>query len=179
MKTSEVKILLQKYYEGLTSPSEESNLEKYFLESPASPEFEADRLHFQAVASMKNEEIPVPEDLEISVLNTLKKVQRVQVRENRRIIYLGLSVAAGLLLLVSTFIFITRQDNSGLVTDPKIAYAESRQALELVSKYFNQGTSQLSGLSKINQAVEPLNKLNSLDRAAKRLTDLGKVPSPK
>lgn len=179
MKTSEVKILLQKYYEGSTSPGEESDLETYFLENEEGPEFEADRLHFQAVASMKNEEIPVPEDLEISVLDTLKKVQRVQVRENRRILYLGLSVAAGLLLMVSTFVFITRQDNSGLVTDPKIAYAESHEALELVSKYFNQGTSQLSGLSKINRAVEPLNKLNSLDRAAKRLTNLGKVPTKK
>lgn len=179
MKTNEVKILLQKYYEGSTSSVEESDLERYFLESPVSPEFEADRLHFQAVASMKNEEIPVPDDLEISVLNALTKVQKVQVRENRRILYLGISVAAGLLLLVSTFVFISRQDNTGYVTDPKIAYAESHEALELVSKYFNQGTSQLSGLSKINQAVEPLNQLNSLDKAARRLSELGKFPSPK
>jgi hypothetical protein len=175
MKTSEIKILLQKYYEGSTTTSEETDLEKYFLNSPADPEFDADRLHFEAVASMRDEDIPVPEDLEFSVLETLGKVQRLQSRGNRRIIYVSLSIAAGLLLMVSTFLFISRSNDSLFVTDPKIAYAESREALEMVSKYFNQGTAKLSGLGKLNQAIEPLNKLNSLDKAAKSLSEFGKL----
>ena len=179
MKTNEVKILLQKYYDGLTSVQEESDLEQYFLNDRTDPEFEADKLHFLAVSSMKDEEIPVPDDLEASVLQTLKEAQKNRMRSSRRTLYLGLSIAAGLLLMVSTYIFLARQDQTLYINDPKIAYAESRQALEMVSKMFNEGTSQLSGLSKFNQAVEPLSKLNSLDKAAKSLSFLGKSHNEK
>ena len=179
MKTNEVKILLQKYYDGLTSPREESDLEQYFLNDRIDPEFEADKLHFLAVSSMKDEEIPVPEDLEASVLHTLKEAQKIHLQSNRRALYLGLSIAAGLLLMVSTYIFLARQDQTLYIHDPKIAYAESRQALEMVSKMFNEGTSQLSGLSKFNQAVEPLSKLNTLGNAAKSISALGKLQNQK
>lgn len=174
MKTSEVKILLQKYYEGSTSSIEEADLEQYFLNERVDPEFDADKLHFEAVASMRNEDIPVPEDLESSVLAALIKVQHVQGWGARRVVYFSLSLAAALLLMVSTYVFVSRNNQTSFVTDPKIAYAESREALELVSKYFNDGTSRLSGLSKINQAIEPLSKLNSLDKAAKSLSEFGK-----
>ena len=179
MKTNEVRILLQKYYDGLTSAAEESNLEEHFLNGQADPEFEADILHFLAVAAMRDEEIPVPDDLEASVIQALNVVQKNPIHGNRRILFMALSVAAGLLLMVSTFIFLSNQDQTRYISDPKIAYAESREALELVSKMFNAGTSQLSGLSKINKAVEPLNKLNSLDKAAKSLSELGKLQNQK
>ncbi len=179
MKTNEVKILLQKYYSGLTSVKEESALEEYFLKGRIDPEFEADKLHFLSVASMREEEIPVPDDLESSVLLTLKGIQKTEARGRRRVIYMTLSVAAGLILMVSTYIFLAGQDQTQYIDDPKIAYAESREALEMVSKYFNTGTSQLSELSKINQAVEPLTQLSSLDKAAKSLSILGKLQNHK
>ncbi|MFA6125688.1 MAG: hypothetical protein WC699_00145 [Bacteroidales bacterium] len=179
MKTTEVKTLLQKYYNGLTSNAEESSLEEYFLSGPTDPEFEADRLHFLAVAAMRDEEIEVPGDLEATVLQTLNKVRQEQGRGNRRILYFTVSVAAGLLLLVSSYLFLSRQDHTMYIEDPKIAYAESREALEMVSRLFNQGTSQLSGLRKINDAVEPLNKLNTLDKAAKSLSILAKSKNEK
>ncbi len=166
---------MQKYYDGSTTSLEEADLEQYFLNGPVDREFDADKLHFEAVTSMKNEDIPVPEDLELSVLRTLKKVQRLQSNGSRRIVYLSISIAAGLLILASTFVFISSDNQSELVTDPKVAYAESRQALETVSKLFNQGTAQLSGLGKLNQATEPLNKLNSLDKATKSLSEFGKI----
>lgn len=175
MKTNEVRILLQKYYDGLTSAQEESDLQSYFLDGRADAEFEADRIHFMAVAAMRDEEIPVPGDLEASVLETLQRVQIEPARANRRILFTVLSIAAGLLLLVSTVVLLSKQDQTQYISDPKIAYAESKQALELVSKLFNEGTAQLSGLSRINQAVEPLRKLNTLDKAAKQLSSLGKL----
>jgi hypothetical protein len=175
MKTNEVKALLQKYYDGLTTPQEESNLEAYFINNQTDSEFETDRLHFLAVGSMRDEDIPVPPDLESSVLSILSKEQKSQKAGNRKIIYLVLSVAAGLLLMVSTFVFLSGQNKIQTITDPGIAYAESRQALVMVSKFFNEGTSQLSGLGKLNQAVQPLGKLNTLDRAAKTLTNVGRL----
>lgn len=179
MKTNEIKILLQKYYDGLTSSAEEAELERYFLANDTDPDLDADKLHFQAMASMRDEEIAVPEDLEASVLQTLQKVQKTVAPGSRRFIYWSVSIAASLLLMVSSYVFLSGDHRSNLVTDPKIAYAESRQALEMVSKYFNQGTAHLSGLSKINDAMQPLNRLNSLDKAVKSLSALGKLPNQK
>ncbi len=174
MKTSEAKILLQKYYNGLTTSQEEVDLEQYFQNGEVDPELETDKLHFEAMASMRDEEIPVPENLESDVLETLQKLQKGSVRINRRIVYISLSIAAGLLLMLSTFMFLSTKDRTQYINDPEIAYAESHQALELVSKYFNSGTAQLTELSKLNEAVAPLNKLNSLDKTAKSLLMLGK-----
>jgi hypothetical protein len=179
MKMNEVKILLQKYYEGLTSPGEESDLEEYFLNGQVDPEFEADKLHFLAVAAMRDEEISVPDDLEASVLDVLKVAQKSPVRGSRRIIYLAMSIAAGLLLMVSTFLMLSRQDQTRYITDPKIAYAESREALEMISKLLNEGTSQLSGLSKIDEAVKPLKKFSALEKAATTLSEIGKSQNEK
>lgn len=179
MKTNEVKILLQKYYEGLTTSEEESALEQYFMEGPSDPEFEADRLHFEAMASMRDEEIPVPEDLETAVLSRLHQVQKTRPLQRRKIVYFSMSIAAGLLLLASTFIFLSRKDPVQGISDPKLAYAETRQALEMVSRYINEGTSKLSGLNKMNQAVEPLSHFNSLDKVAKTIAGLGKVNNQK
>jgi hypothetical protein len=179
MKTSEVKILLQKYYDGVTSVTEESMLEEYLLSSVCEAEFEADRLHFEALASMRNEEIEVPDDLEASVLHTLALVRKKAVPARRRILYVSFSIAAGLLLMVSTFVLLSRHDQTTYTSDPDLAYAQSREALELVSKYFNQGTAQLSELNKLNQAMEPLNRLNSLDKAARSLSEFGKLQNEK
>jgi hypothetical protein len=175
MKTSHIRTLLQKYYEGTTTPGEESELSGYFLQEEIDPEFEADRLHFQALTSIRDEEIPVPEDLELSVLNTLEKVRKQEVHSRRRTLYVITSLAAGLLLLVSTFLFLDRQGGPQPVTDARLAYTESREALEQVAKYFNIGTEKLSGLSRINEAVKPLGELNSLDRVARNLSGLGKI----
>jgi len=175
MKTNEIKALLQKYYDGLTSSSEEAAIEEYFLNSPVPEDLETDRLHFQSILAMRDEDILVPDDLEDSIRENLNRIQKVSERNSRRYIYMVLSAAAALLLMVSTYIFISNQNQTEYVTDPKIAYAESKEALELISKYFNEGTAQLNNLAKIDQAMEPLNKLNSLDKVAKSLSKLGKT----
>jgi hypothetical protein len=175
MKTNEIKALLQKYYDGLTSFSEEAALEEYFLNGPVPEDLEADRLHFQSILAMRDEDIPVPDDLEDSIRANLTRIQKIAERNSRRYVYMVLSAAAALLLMVSTYIFISNQNQTEYVTDPKIAYAESKEALELISKYFNEGTAQLNNLAKIDQAMEPLNKLNSLDKVAKGLSKLGKT----
>jgi hypothetical protein len=175
MKTSEVEILLQKYYEGLTSTLEETALASYFRDHPDVPGFEADRLHFEALASMRDEEIPVPEDLEAGILARLNRVQQPVRKLARRNLYVAMSAAAGLLLLVSSVMFLSRNNDQGSISDPELAYAESRQALELVSRHFNDATAKLTGLGRINSSIGPLTQLKSLDKASKSLTMLGKT----
>jgi hypothetical protein len=175
MKTSEIRTLLQKYYDGLTSPQEEAAIEDFLINGPVIHELEADRLHFQSILAMRDEDIPVPEDLEDSIRANLNRIQIRPEKSTRRVIYLIMSAAAALLLMVSTYVFVSNQNQTEYVTDPNIAYAESKEALELISKYFNEGTAQLNSLAKIDMAMEPLNKLSSLNKVANGLSKLGKV----
>jgi len=177
MKTNTIEVKLQKYYDGLTSPEEEAELEEYFMQDSVDSLFEAEKLQFQAITSIKNDEIPIPYDLEETVLQALHNVQSAPRRTAGKVWTIVLSTAAALVLMVSTAIYLFRQNQPQPLNDPKIAYQESLLALETVSKYFNKGTEQLAELDKINQAIEPLNKLNTLDEAVKKLSALGKQQS--
>ena len=175
MKTNEIKILLQKFFEGRTSRKEELMLEDFFLAGEPHPDLEAEEKMFLELRSARDSEIPVPQDMEVLVLQRLAPLQQKTARMNRRLTYSLLSAAAAITLLVSTFIFLNRQDQSITITDPQLAYTESRQALETVSEYLNRGTAGLSGLRRLSDASKPLRTLSSLDKAAQELAALSKL----
>jgi len=166
--------LLQKYYDGMSSPEEEKKLLMYFREDDVPEEFNADRLHFLALADMQNEEIEVPDELETNILARLAVEQKQTRRINKRFLYSVSSIAAGLAIIMSTYLFLNRQPDLGTYDDPQVAYAETKEALNMVSKYFNQGTNQLSELGRMNQAIEPLEKLGKVNEASSDLKYLGK-----
>lgn len=174
MKTNEIKILLQKFFDGTTTPEEEMILEEFFLSGEPHPGLEAEERMFREILNIRNEEIPVPDDLETLVLNRLAPLQNRSERNKKRILYYAVSAAAAILVLVSSVIFLNRQDQSLIISDPKLAYAESREALEMVSSMLNRGTAGLGSLNKLNNAVKPLQNLTSIDKAAKELSVLSK-----
>lgn len=175
MNTNEIKTLLQKYYDGWSTPEEELLLESYFLNGRPDREFAADEQYFRDMKEIRLAEIPVPEDLEQSVLNRLESIQGQSAGSSRRLLYLVMSSAASVLILISSILFLNRRDLVNELSDPQLAYSESLSALEKVSGYLNQGTSGLSDLSALSDAVEPLKKLNSIHRATQELSVLSKL----
>ncbi len=174
MERNQITGLLQKYYNALSSQDEEKKLMDYFLGSDVPDELDIDRKHFLALADMQNEEIEVPADLESNILARLAVEQRPVRKLNTRFLYTLTSVAAGLALIVSTFLFLNREPNLGTYDDPQIAYAETKQALEMVSQLFNQGIEKLSGLEEMDRAMQPLNQLENVGKASKNLKYLEK-----
>lgn len=174
MKTNEIKILLQKFFDGTTTPEEEMILEELLLNGQPHPGLEAEERMFRERLDIRNQEIPVPEDLEFLVLNRLAPLQNRPERSNKRILYYMMSAAAAILVLISSVVFLNRQDQSMTISDPQLAYAESREALEMVSSMLNRGTAGLSTLNKLNTAVKPLQNLSSIDKAANELSILSK-----
>ena len=177
MKMNEIETLLQRFYEGVSTPQEELILEKYFRSGSVDPELEEEGFVFIRLMEEKSADIPVPADLESEILKSLENLKPQPVLRSKRLFYTLLSSAAGLLLLVSSLVFLNRQNATGELTDPQLAYSESREALDLISSLINQGTSGLSGLDHLNKAVKPLEGLNSLDRAARELSILNKLGS--
>jgi hypothetical protein len=175
MKTNEIKILLQKFFDGISTPEEEFILEEFFLSGKAHPGLETEERMFREMLNIRNEEIPVPEDLESLVLNRLAPLQNMPSKNRSRVIYYMMSAAAVIVLLISSVVFLNRQDQSMVISDPQLAYAESREALEMVSSMLNRGTSGLNTLNKLNTAVEPLQNLTSIDKAANELANFSKL----
>ncbi|OFY47550.1 MAG: hypothetical protein A2X22_06050 [Bacteroidetes bacterium GWF2_49_14] len=166
---------MQKYYDGWSTPEEELLLESYFLNGRPDREFAADEQYFRDMKEIRLAEIPVPEDLEQSVLNRLESIQGQSAGSSHRLLYLVMSSAASVLILISSILFLNRRDLVNELSDPQLAYSESLSALEKVSGYLNQGTSGLSDLSALSDAVEPLKKLNSIHRATQELSVLSKL----
>gem|GEM_PF-102791 len=175
MRTNEIKVLLQNFYDGVTTPEEELMLEDYLLDGDPDPEFAAEVAYFRDMRHLRMEEIPVPEDLESSLISKLEPIQTRTLRPSRKWLYSVISSAAAIMLLVSSVIFLTRKENSMEINDPQLAYTESYQALAAISALLNQGTSKLQELDKMNQAVKPLKGLNTINKAADELSVLSLI----
>lgn len=163
--------MLQKYYDGISSLEEELDLIEYFSENETPKEWKWAKEQLLGLRAISNEDIPMPDDLQQSILQHLEPVQKENKvrRLNTRPIYSVISVAASLVLIVSALVFLNRQPDTGTIDNTEVAFAETKQALDLVSKYFNQGTEELQNLNIIGEAVKPLDNLQRVDETRKTM----------
>lgn len=171
METKRTQILLQKYYDGISTPEEELDLLKYFSENEVPEEWKSAKEQLLGFHDIRDEEISIPEDLQQSIIKNLEPLQidKKVKRLNTRPIYSVISVAASIVLIASALLFMNRQPDLGSFDDPDIAYAETKEALDMVSKYFNQGTEKLTNLGKMEEAVKPLVNLKKVDDTRRTL----------
>jgi hypothetical protein len=157
MKTQRMKILLDKYYKGETSIDEENILMNYFLDNDVPEEFCEDRKLFVGLNELKEEDIVVPENLKNDILNKLEPLQENKIKKINFSLYKVMSVAASVVLIISTVFLLNR--NVDTYDDPQLAYAETKEALYTVSKYFN----------KMEEAVKPLKNVEKIDETREDL----------
>lgn len=171
METKRTQILLQKYYDGISTPEEELDLLEYFSENEVPEEWKSAKEQLLGFQDIRDEEISIPEDLQQSIIKNLEPLQidKKVKRLNTRPIYSVISVAASIVLIASALLFMNRQPDLGSFDDPDIAYAETKEALDMVSKYFNQGTEKLTNLGKMEEAVKPLVNLKKVDDTRRTL----------
>jgi len=174
----ELEVLLQKYYDGISSAEEELTLIEYFEQHDVPASWNAAKEQLLGMEAIKALDIEVPVDLDESILNSLANVQESKPRMltvKRRTLFTAVSAAASIVILVSAILFLNRQPNLGTFDDPEIAYAETKDAFNLISKYFDQGTQELNQLSKMEDAVKPLSNLSKVEETRKNLQYLGEL----
>lgn len=170
MNTDEIKLLLEKYYEGETSKEEETVLRDELKKRDSDPLFQAD---IDLFGFIDNEKASGPDD---------SFGQRLfsGIRTNRNnkikgILLKTFGIAAAVLLLFG----ITRQFENrqfgelpNSFDDPVLAYNETKKALYTVSDKLNYGLSKLDELQKIDKAFESLNELKKLEKYSDMLNNL-------
>lgn len=171
MEREKTEGLLRKYYDGLTSAEEESQL-RYLLDaSAADGEFASDR----ALLSAGRTEVPEPSADFTGKLEAVT-LQGGRIRVRRRSYSYFLSVAAGIaLLLGSYYIFstVTAREPADTFSDPELAMAEVRNILMNISQNMNTGSVTLREISTMSALPGAMNEMGmtvrSVDKSLSRL----------
>ena len=120
MELRQIKILLEKYFEGETTIQEERELKAYFSSSEVASHLESYKPMFTNFQKQK----------EIQFTKTLP----LQPRKQNNVKWIG--VAASLVALFSTLLYFNSQSDSedlGTFSSPEEAFVETQKALNMVS----------------------------------------------
>jgi len=176
MDRKEIRVLLEKYYNGESTLHEENKLREYFSGDQINPEFipERDLFLYQIHEVEDNQEIP---DISEEIWNNLSKEDSDKNKVVRSLPYLYLRIAASIVILVGSFFVIKKQvfDNKNTIqyTDtfdnPELAYQQTKEALLYVSAMLNSGADHLEPIQKINKGTKPLNKLTTFNKGLQEL----------
>jgi hypothetical protein len=163
MSEEELKKLIGKYYNGISTEDDENALRAYFSENNAPPGYEAEKAMFSFF--MEAGEVPEPSaDFEAGIIKSIDpSLGNGRSAQVRRLLVPVLSAAAGLLILAgSYFFFVHRIEPKDTYADPRIAYAETIKILLDVSSRINHGTRSLKPVGMINEmkikSFESINK---------------------
>ena len=146
MELYKIKEILTAYFEGESTVEEEIVLRKYFLGNNVAPELEQYKGLF-AYFELAQKDTPVLKDS----LITKEHVKPLQIR------YVGLAMAASIAILIGIFVFKPlppSHSDLGTYEDPEIALQKTKEVLQLVSKYMNEGTNDLVYLNEIQETKE-------------------------
>ena len=181
MENRRIKDLLEKFYDGQTSLSEEQILKEFFQQESVPIEFQVDRDVFLLFLESSTSEI-LGEEFDEQILEMIN-AQENQRPGRTRILYIASGIAAGFAIMLGTyFMVLDNKLNLGnrsafelaAIDDPELALEETRRALYLVSETFNKGTAELTTISKFNEGATQLAPLSKFDQGTRDLQVLGK-----
>jgi len=165
METGKLKILLEKYFEGRTTLTEEETLLDYFSGATGdAPEWNSYKQYFASLKETRNLSLLTPafeKRLDMLIDN-----QAIPLRAKRfPVLRLAAAASIALILGISSFLLIRSQlqRDRDTFSDPQLAYAEAQKTLLYISEKMNRGIEPLTNVSKISAGTEQLKNLDKLD----------------
>lgn len=181
MKREEIRLLLDRYYNGESSEEEELLLKNFLGRNNVPEEFAGDKKIFDCYEDLSC--VPEPsQDFERRIISAVEAADGYKTNPGRRKLYIILSgIAACMLILAGTYFFLNRGAGPrDTFSDPEIAYAETLKILHSVSEGLNKGTRPLGRIGSMqDMTVKSLNTLNKstseIFEKLKPLNDLSKT----
>jgi len=169
MTIKEIEDILLRYEEGKTTLREERLLQEFFQKNiDVPPHLRSYRSFFRFTACEKKEGTSPAFDM---LLRTKLDQQSLDDRffRQKRVTYYSLAIIACIILLVSmlfTFRLSLFPDEQpyGTITDPQLAYIETRNALIRVSEKLNQGLDQMQPLEYFSFGMKQAQRLSQYDK---------------
>lgn len=168
MELAKLEKLLDKYFEGETTLSEEKELKVYFTGESVPSHLEKYKDLFQFFS----EESQVTASSEISLNTNTSRVPW----------YTWIGVAASIALIVGLFMtnilpgtdpgkgpLLVMEGDLGTIDDPELALQKTKEALDLVASLMNEGKKDLVYLNEFDTAKKELVYLNEFETAKNKL----------
>lgn len=148
MELSKIEKLLEKYEEGKTTLAEENILREFFLKGDVPPHLRSYQLIFMYSAQEKSKSLETSPDVGSS---------------NWRFVWS--SVAAIVIVALGLFFFNKssqdlNQNDLGTITDEEQALQKTKETLNMVAQFMNEGKADLVYLKEFNNTK---NKIIQLD----------------
>ncbi len=159
MDSKAIKTILEKYWEGETSLEEEASLRAYFQQEEVPAELQVFQPMFRFFEQEQEAYLNGDFDERLSTKLMAADIQK----PGRHSLTVSLRrVAAVAAVLIGVLFFVKGPDilsadalNSKEKAEAKMAYAEAKAALLLISKKLNKGTNEAqSGVAKVRKATK-------------------------
>lgn len=158
METKEVKQLLQRYFEGENTLTEERLLEEYFQSGNVADDFKKYEGFFSGISELA--ENGRDENLEDEIMDFILKNEPKEKPKSRWLWQMVSGIAASIIIVIGGLLFFQQSEEQFKDTfdNPEIAYAYAEQTLGFVSSKYNKGLAALSNFDKLQSVTEPLQK---------------------
>ena len=157
MKTSEAKILLQKYFEAETSLEEEQLLAGYFRQNDLAEEMKPYKKWFAGIEGIR--QVQETGSIEEQAIRTIQEQEATpEIRRYDFRIFIS-GIAACLIIMAGSMLFyFQRPSYHDTFDDPAQAVAYAEKTLEFVSSKYNKGIAQLAPVHQLNKSAQTVNK---------------------
>lgn len=180
MNLQEIEKLLEKYFEGESSLSEEKQLCDFFTSGNVPMKWKNLQGYFSFVIQEQDRQIGDTE-FDNKVMSAIKENKLAPIVDlHKPWIYWIAGLAASILILLAVFVkfdpFSGRIENT--YKDPQTAYVEARKILLYVSAQFNKGTSTLKPITTMETGLNELKPVAAYSKSlneVKRLNEVDKV----
>ena len=141
MELKVIEGLLEKYLNTETSIEEEKKLRSYFTSGNVAPSLQ--------------EYVPLFSYFKIAKEESFSR--KIDYSSERKKAYSWAAVAASIIILLGVVVQQNEQVSEyGTYEDPELAMQKTREALEMVSMYMNDGTEDLGYLHEFNKTKEKI-----------------------
>lgn len=174
MNTSEIKILLDKYFEGETTREEEKSLKNFFRQEEIPAELQPYRAMFGFFEKEKN--IATDEDFEERVMGKISRTPVVPIYKTRRFWYYFSGVAASILFVLALIFESTSQRQDEMYAgstytrdEARVAYHDVQRTLAYVSGKYTRGVKPLTKMAKISYGAMTMGEIGKFNQGLEQL----------
>lgn len=182
MKIQEIKNLLERYYKGNSSLSEEESLKTFFSQEEVPLELKPDQdlfLYYLAEKSVEKGNSNHDAKLRESILNSISSpTRKISLSKGYKgQLYWLSGIAASLILIFASYFLTVNHGPKDTFEDPQLAYLEAKKVLEYVSVKFNEGTQPVKeGISHLDRSMEHLSKMSEINKGFSEVSKVSAFP---
>ena len=146
MELLQIELLIEKYFDGETSITEEQQLRDYFSSADVAQHLEHFKPVFGYFSAAKEQKSA--------------QAQTFPVQDNKPSKWVSVAASVAILLGIGTVAFLNNDNETssdlGTYNDPEVAFRETQRALDLLSTHVNTGVESVQYIEEYDTAKDKI-----------------------